>query len=347
MGLDKLLDILDLRDSFIISVKKTNYKFIFNSEQKNETYELISILKDSDEINMNNFSEFQKEIYNFFLKNGIYIDNNKENQINQKELYNLIGPKPFLHKYYTSYLKEESNWLLTNKELKNDLIQKVISVYIFEKYVLVSNDSVNIFGFKESNDSILLNEYAATVIYNFFKNPKNMNYLKSHIIKIDLTDFQNSYELIELNQITHLNFDKSIFFLEDFLEYSFEMNYQEYFPFVSIEIKNNFKKTKKIILGFDANDALNNTIKFILHNNEIDADPYFKNKLIAQNYISEILMGKDEVLNSFMEKILVAYFPMIETCTFSKSNVLLYDYRKKVVQVSKAEISYYLSHFVK
>ncbi|KOO51839.1 hypothetical protein [Viridibacillus arvi] len=346
MGLDNSLYILDLENNFIISVKEKNYKLILNNIQKAEVYNLIDILNNKDDtLILESLSKFQNDMYNFFVNKEIYVKENSNSE--EIKIQKIVGPEIFINKFYENYLSHMPNWRKINNCLENrgnKEYESAISVYINNEYILVSNGNLNINNFVDSTKEKFINEYAAAVVYNSIKNNNLMNYISSYLIKIDLKDFDNKQELLEFENISYFNFENSFLDLEIFSGYYFELNYQDYYPFISIEINNQQKIREAIILGFDKNDVLNNTIKFINDNQLIKGE--FENVLNIKEYIPEIYKNGDEIMNSFFGKLIPVYFPKMKSCIFNNLKVRIISKDEEEYECSLSEVTFNLSKYL-
>ncbi|NDI36716.1 hypothetical protein [Chengkuizengella sediminis] len=261
--IEPTLHIVDIDSDFILTTKDKNLKMNLNDKQKELTYQLLKTIKLNPNISplLEDNKSFESKMLQVLMKNNmVSLEHDQEEYADLKGINCIHGPLALL-KSIQQQLSEKSQ--IIEDELGQTLCLHNNVMDGKEVYVYVCKDSLYITT-KPSNklnnytiDSVMMDQYAAFVFLEKLRDDV-LDINDVHIIKIDLTIYNNEFDYLITEQVNELNYSNSCLVDYKLSGYDIEFNKENYFPLVHCTLHDLESKSNLYSIGYDKEDAIRN-----------------------------------------------------------------------------------------
>lgn len=119
------------------------------------------------------------------------------------------------------------------------------------------------------------NDYLEYAAYVFIEKMQKKTFLSSQlnkeIVVVDLSIYENTVRIIELNDINFKNFKSSYFMMETLNKGPVVFDFKTFFPFVRLSFQSEWLGKKLVCIGFNEEDAINNLLQLLARHFHMEA----------------------------------------------------------------------------
>ncbi|KMJ59130.1 hypothetical protein AB685_08705 [Bacillus sp. LL01] len=267
--LDPTIYIIDTENDFYICTKEKNLKLVLNEASRNRVYQIIKTLKAGEPVASDH--AFDGKILQLLLEKGMATTLEKKKEVSFDDIHRISGPPPFIE-----VLKRECGHKVESVDgdsfllINGSIGEYELHVTFLESEMYISNYAIDTNNSEVWSDDYL--EYAAHVFLEQLQQKAiQPSLLKSGIMVIDLSIYENTSRMIAQNHINYKNFKSSIFMNEKLNKGPVTFDFKHYFPFVRLSYQSDWLENDLVSIGFQEEDAINNLLQLLARHFQMEA----------------------------------------------------------------------------